>query len=132
MKKNIFLGALPMGATPDELMSGEMTADQSPSGSRYVNYYPLEMKDNVISSGAGTGTGTGAGQGTGSGADGSSGAGSGDIVATDSDGNVIDSGTNGGSGDNNDVTTGGKSAISIPLVIGAAALIYFLYLRKKK
>jgi hypothetical protein len=112
--KNIFLGALPVDQTVFDPNGESYPNGEAPVKSPFVPY-PVKEIDKPIALDETANGGTGTDEGKDTGAD------VGDGVNNEDAGNG-----NAGSGDGET-----KSAINIPVVIGAAALIYFLFLRKK-
>lgn len=112
--KNIFLGALPIDQTLADTGNDEIFVNNDPVKSNFTPY-PLEtfdkpiQLDEPVNSGTGTGTDEGKGTGTGSGA-----------------GTGTFEGEGEGEGD-----VDAKKTLSPVVIIGAAALIYFFFLRKK-
>lgn len=118
MNNKILLGGLPIGATVEELMKGEMTLDQAPKDGNKIEYYPLERQDITVNQDAAGGGGT---------SDAIKVA-EGDLLKTDESGEIVN---NDGGEKNENNNAGNKSNMTVPLIIGGAALFYFLFLRKK-
>lgn len=112
MNKRIFLGALPLSET----------------GESIFNPSPIDYSDKIIQLDETANQVEKEGGGVLNTED----IGAGDLVKTDENGNIIEENNEEGNGEGDTPNAGNKAGLSLPLIIGGAALIYFLFLRKKK
>ena len=112
MNKRIFLGALPLSET----------------GESIFNPSPIDYSDRIIQLDETANQVEKEGGGVLNRED----IGTGDLVKTDESGNVIEENNEEGGGEGDTPNAGSKMAVSVPMIIGAAAIFYFLFLRKKK
>jgi hypothetical protein len=117
MNKRIFLGALPLSET-----------GESKAGDSIFNPSPIDYSDRIIQLDDTANQVEQEGGGVLNRED----IGTGDLVKTDESGDIIEENNEEGGGEGDTPNAGNSAGLSLPLIIGGAALIYFLFLRKKK
>jgi len=117
MYKRIFLGALPLSET-----------GESKAGESIFNPSPIDYSDKIIQLDDTANQVEQEGGGFLKRED----IAAGDLVKTDESGDVTEESNEEGGNNGDIINAGNKTGISLPLIIGGAALFYFLFLRKKK